>query len=84
MEFSLSLIINVIITIYLFVDARKREKNSWVWGILGFLFGPIVLGIYYIQTGRKGLGWIIVILSILWFIFAVIFGIIGAVFGLFA
>ncbi|WP_421382925.1 hypothetical protein ACOJQI_01675 [Bacillus salacetis] len=82
LEFSLSFIINIIIAIYLFVDARKRGKNPWVWGILGLIFGAIVLGIYLIVTGRKLWGWIIVILSILWFILALILGIAGALFGL--
>ncbi|MGD6805083.1 hypothetical protein [Rossellomorea aquimaris] len=82
MEFSLSFIINIIIAVYLFVDARKRGKNPWLWGILGLIFGAIVLGIYLIQTGRKGLGWVIVILAILWFILALILGIVGALFGL--
>ncbi|EDL63531.1 hypothetical protein [Bacillus sp. SG-1] len=81
MEFSLSFIINIIIAIYLFVDARKRGKNPWLWAILGLIFGAIVLGIYFIQTGRKGIGWTIVILSILWFILAVILGVVGALFG---
>lgn len=82
MEFSFSFIINIIIAVYLFVDARKRGKNPWLWGILGLIFGAIVLGIYFIQTGRKGLGWVIVILAILWFILALILGIVGALFGL--
>ncbi|WP_409252665.1 hypothetical protein V1502_01675 [Bacillus sp. SCS-153A] len=81
MEFSLSFIINIIIAVYLFVDARKRGKNPWLWAILGLIFGAIVLGIYFIQTGRKGIGWTIVILSILWFILAIILGIAGALFG---
>jgi hypothetical protein len=77
-EFSFSLIINIFVAIYLFMDAKKRDKNPWVWGILGLIFGIIVLGIYLIVTGRKLWGWIIVILSILWFIIALIFGLIGA------
>ncbi|RIW29358.1 hypothetical protein D3H55_19030 [Bacillus salacetis] len=82
MEFSLSFFVNIIIAIYLFVDARKRGKNPWLWGILGLIFGAIVLGIYFIQTGRRTLGWIIVVLSILWFILALVLGMIGALFGL--
>ncbi|MGF2614325.1 hypothetical protein FZC84_19475 [Rossellomorea vietnamensis] len=82
MEFSFSFIINIIIAIYLFVDARKRGKNPWLWGILGLIFGAIVLGIYFIQTGRKTLGWIIVVIAVLWFILALVLGIIGALFGL--
>ncbi|WP_456272620.1 hypothetical protein [Bacillus sp. AK031] len=78
MEFSFSLIINILVAVYLFMDAKKRDKNPWIWGILGLIFGIIVLGIYLIVTGRKLWGWIIVILSILWFIIALIFGLIGA------
>ncbi|MDQ0231418.1 hypothetical protein [Metabacillus malikii] len=65
MELSLSFIISVVIAIYLAVDAPKHNRNPWIWGILGLLFGPIVLGIYLIATGRKVAGWIILIISII-------------------
>jgi hypothetical protein len=64
-EFSFGLIISIAIAIYLAIDAPKHDRNPWLWGILGFIFGPIVLGIYLIRTGRKMAGWIILVLSIL-------------------
>jgi hypothetical protein len=65
MEFSLGLIISLAIAIYLAIDAPKHNRSPWLWGILGFIFGPIVLGIYLIVTGRKVVGWIILVISIL-------------------
>lgn len=68
MEF-LSLLLSVAICLYLVLDAPKYNKNPWLWGILGFIFGLITLGIYFIQTDRKSTGWIILIISILYWIF---------------
>jgi hypothetical protein len=65
MEFSFGFIISIAIAIYLAIDAPKHDRNPWLWGILGFVFGPIVLGIYLIVTGRKVAGWIILVISIL-------------------
>ncbi|MFC4322910.1 hypothetical protein [Litchfieldia salsa] len=65
MELSFGLLISIAITIYLAIDAPKHDKSPWLWGVLGFVFGPIVLGIYLIKTGRKVAGWIIVIISVL-------------------
>jgi hypothetical protein len=65
MEFSLGLIISLAIAIYLAIDAPKHNRSPWLWGILGFIFGPIVLGIYLIVTGRKVVGWIILVISII-------------------
>ncbi|MFP3471320.1 hypothetical protein R0J90_14865, partial [Micrococcus sp. SIMBA_144] len=74
MELSFGLILNIVIAIYLFVDAKKRDKSSFFWAIIGLIFGPIVLGIYFIQTGRKGIGWLIIILALIWFIIAIVLG----------
>ncbi|WP_347551069.1 hypothetical protein ABFG93_04710 [Pseudalkalibacillus hwajinpoensis] len=82
MELSFGFIINLVIGIYLFMDARKRNKSAILWGILGLIIGPLVLGIYFIQTGRKMIGWIIVILAIIWYIIAIVLGILGAIIGL--
>jgi hypothetical protein len=65
MELSFGLLISIAIAVYLAIDAPKHGKSPWLWGVLGFIFGPIVLGIYLIITGRKVAGWIIVIISIL-------------------
>lgn len=83
MELSFGFIINIAIAIYLFMDARKRDKSAFFWAIIGLIIGPIVLGIYFIQTGRKGIGWTIVILSIIWYIIAIVFGILAAILALF-
>ncbi|TKD72082.1 hypothetical protein [Pseudalkalibacillus hwajinpoensis] len=82
MDPSFGFIINVAIAIYLFVDARKRDKSAFIWAIVGLIIGPIVLGVYFIQTGRKTIGWVIVILAIIWYIIAIVFGILAAIFGL--
>nr|WP_255648162.1 hypothetical protein [Pseudalkalibacillus hwajinpoensis] len=79
---SFGLILNIVIAIYLFVDAKKRDKSSFFWAILGLIFGPIVLGIYFIQTGRKGIGWLIIILAVIWFIIAIVLGILAGIIGL--
>lgn len=61
--------VSIIVAIYLFVDAPKHGKNKWLWAILGLLLGLFTLGIYLIQTGRKGLGWTVLFVSI--FIYAI-------------
>ncbi|MEH7119915.1 hypothetical protein V7128_21200 [Neobacillus vireti] len=68
MESAISLIISILFAVYLFIDAPKHNKSRWLWGILGFIFGPIALGIYFIKTGRKVAGWVITILAILFYI----------------
>jgi hypothetical protein len=79
-EFSFGLIISLAIAIYLAVDAPKHNRSPWLWGILGFIFGPIVLGIYLIVTGRKVLGWIILIISILLIIVVILLFAVGMYF----
>lgn len=66
---------NILIAVYLFADAKKHGKNPWLWGILGLLFSFITLGIYWIITGKKLLGWLILIAYVIW----IILGIIGVV-----
>ncbi|MGD7063048.1 hypothetical protein ACQCU3_16290 [Bacillus altitudinis] len=61
--------VSILVAIYLFVDAPKHGKNKWLWAILGLLLGLFTLGIYLIQTVRKGLGWTVLIVSI--FIYAI-------------
>jgi hypothetical protein len=48
-EYS-GLIIGIIIATYLAIDAPKQNMRPVLWAIVGFLFGPIGLGIYLIQT----------------------------------
>lgn len=81
MEFSFSFIINIIIAIYLAVDAKKHGKSSILWAILGFFFGFFALGIYWIKTGRKLLGWLFVIFAIIWFIIGLILGFFAILLG---
>jgi hypothetical protein len=68
LEGFFGLALNIIITIYLVIDSKKHGKNPVLWGILGFVFGAITLGIYLIKTDRKLIGWIVTILSILGYI----------------
>ena len=68
MEGFFGLTLNIIITIYLVIDSKKHGKNPVLWGILGFVFGAIALGIYLIRTDRKLIGWIVTILSIIGYI----------------
>lgn len=77
MELTFGLILSIVIAVYLAIDAPKHGKNPWLWGILGFIFGPLVLGIYLIKTGRKLLGWIIVGIAILFFLLIVILVVVG-------
>jgi hypothetical protein len=84
LEGFFGLALNIIITIYLVIDAKKHGKSPILWGILGFVFGAIALGIYLIKTGRKVAGWIITILSILGYLLlillfglAILFAVVG-------
>jgi hypothetical protein len=65
----ISFLLSIGIAIYLFVVAPKFGKSRWLWAILGFFFGLIALGIFFIKTNRKVLGWILVILSIIFYVF---------------
>lgn len=68
MESFFGLALNIVITVFLVIDSRKHGKSPILWGILGFFFGAIALGIYLIRTDRKVLGWIITIISIIGYI----------------
>lgn len=57
--------INIIILVYLMIDAPKKGKSQILWGILGFLFGPIALAIYLFKTGNKTWGYIWLAISML-------------------
>lgn len=65
----ISFLLSIVIAIYLFVVAPKFGKSRWLWGILGFFFGFIALGIFFIKTNRKVLGWILVVVSIILYVF---------------
>ena len=65
-------VVNIVIAVYLFMDAEKYDKNKWSWGILGLLFSTITLGIYWIKTGKKTLGWVVLIASVIWFILGIV------------
>ncbi|MEH7252539.1 hypothetical protein V7111_10485 [Neobacillus niacini] len=65
MELTFGLVLNIILTIYLVIDSKKYGKSPVLWGILGFIFGAVALGIYLIKTDRKVIGWIVTILSII-------------------
>lgn len=68
MEF-LGLLLSIATCIYLVLDAPKYNKNPWIWGIFGFFFSLITLGVYFIQTDRKAAGWTILVLAVLYWIF---------------
>jgi hypothetical protein len=72
LEGFFGLALNIILTIYLVIDSRKHGKNPILWGILGFVFGAIALGIYLIKTDRKLAGWIITILSIIGYLLVIL------------
>ena len=78
MEGFFGLVLNIIITVYLVIDSRKHGKNPILWGILGFIFGAIVLGIYLIKTNRKVMGWVITIISIIGYVVLLIVIALGA------
>ncbi|HBG15557.1 MAG TPA: sigmaY antisigma factor component [Firmicutes bacterium] len=40
--------------LWIFIDARKRGENAWLWGLLGLLHVPSSLLIYLLVTRRKG------------------------------
>ena len=73
MEGFFGVVLNIIVTIYLVIDSRKHGKSPILWGILGFFFGVLVLGIYFIKTNRKVIGWIITIISILGYLALLLF-----------
>ncbi|MEH7483806.1 hypothetical protein V7157_22610 [Neobacillus drentensis] len=78
MEGFIGLFLNIILTIYLVIDSRKHGKSPILWGILGFIFGLIALGIYLIKTNRKVIGWIITIISIIGYLALLLVLILGA------
>jgi hypothetical protein len=78
LEGIFGLVLNIILTIYLVIDSRKHGKSPVLWGILGFIFGLIALGIYLIKTNRKGIGWIITIFSIIGYLALLLVILLGA------
>ncbi len=78
MEGLFGLALNIILTIYLVIDSRKHGKSPVLWGILGFIFGLIALGIYLIKTNRKVIGWIITIISIIGYLVLLLVILLGA------
>ncbi|WP_080845880.1 hypothetical protein [Cytobacillus gottheilii] len=73
MEIGITFLGHAAIAIFLAIDAPKHGKSSVLWAILGFFFGILALGIYFIQTGKKVVGWILILIFalivILFFIF---------------
>jgi len=78
LEGLFGLALNIILTIYLVIDSRKHGKSPVLWGILGFIFGLIALGIYLIKTNRKVIGWIITIISIIGYLALLLVLLLGA------
>jgi hypothetical protein len=78
LEGFIGLVLNIILTIYLVIDSRKHGKSPILWGILGFIFGLIALGIYLIKTNRKVIGWIITIISTIGYLALLLVLLLGA------
>ncbi|MHC0037604.1 hypothetical protein [Pseudoneobacillus sp. C159] len=76
---AFSWLINIAIAVYLAIDAPKQGKSPVLWAIFGLVFGAITLGIYFIRTQRKLIGWIVLILSIIGYIVLFIISFIAAV-----
>ncbi|ALC82848.1 MULTISPECIES: hypothetical protein [Bacillus] len=65
MELSLGFIVSVAIAVFLAIDAPKHNRNPWIWGILGFFFSLITLGVYLLVTNRTAAGCIVLAVSLL-------------------
>ncbi len=48
----IAIIVQIVLTIWVYKDAKKRNANAALWAILTFLFGIIGL-IIYLLAGRK-------------------------------
>lgn len=50
----LILVVGILLTqsIYLFLDARKRNHNYWLWGIVGLIQAPMPT-LFYLIFIRK-------------------------------
>ncbi|WP_077622781.1 hypothetical protein [Sediminibacillus massiliensis] len=59
---GIGLVVSVIVAVYLAIDAPKQGKSPVLWAILGFIFGLLTLGIYFIKTGRTTIGWVLTII----------------------
>ncbi|EKN70223.1 sigma-Y antisigma factor component [Neobacillus bataviensis LMG 21833] len=56
-DLSLNTVIIVVLilmmqSIYLFIDARKRNHNYWLWGIVGLIQAPMPT-LFYLIFVRK-------------------------------
>ncbi|MBO0961307.1 sigma-Y antisigma factor component [Neobacillus sp. MM2021_6] len=56
-DLSLITVIGVVLilttqSIYLFIDARKRNHNYWLWGIVGLIQAPMPT-LFYLIFVRK-------------------------------
>lgn len=48
----IAIIVQIVLTVWVYKDAKKRNANAALWAILTFLFGIIGL-IVYLLAGRK-------------------------------
>ncbi|MGP1906753.1 hypothetical protein ACTSEZ_01180 [Metabacillus sp. JX24] len=59
MEWLYNFLFSAVFAVYLFIKAPKYNKNRWLWAVLGYFLTIFALCIFFIQTGRKSLGWIL-------------------------
>jgi uncharacterized BrkB/YihY/UPF0761 family membrane protein len=50
----IAIVVPILLTqsIYLFIDARKREHYPWLWGIWGLIQAPMPLIVYLIVVRK--------------------------------
>lgn len=68
----LTTVTNLVIAVALGYSANKVGKNALLWGVFGFLFGFVAIGIFLIRTGYKVWGWIITIVFLAFYILVII------------
>lgn len=62
---GMGLFINVVVAIALGFYAKKYDKSPILWGLLGLVFGLMAIGFFLIKIGKKLVGWIIVIITLI-------------------
>ncbi|RAU95070.1 transcriptional regulator [Paenibacillus sp. YN15] len=50
----LALLIVIAQSLFLFIDARKRGRFPWLWGLWGLIHAPLPLIVYFLTVRRTG------------------------------